>query len=180
MSIAKKMMDTLKKDIRPYRTNVANSSYMHLIGLFPLQIVTTKEQHVAALKVIEKLITFINEGNIRDEGIKIYLMTLSELVADYERKNYSTPSVSETDMLAYLMELHGLNQKDLAAEIGGQSIVSKILNGERKLNLRQIKALSDRFKISPEVFIGPISEFEPNKIKNTKNSKPRSKSAKTS
>ncbi|MBF0360615.1 MAG: hypothetical protein HQK49_06370 [Oligoflexia bacterium] len=88
MSIAKKMMDTLKKDIRPYRTNVANSSYMYLVGLFPLQLVTTKEQHVAALKVIEKLITFINEGNIRDEGIKIYLMSLSEIVADYERKNY--------------------------------------------------------------------------------------------
>jgi len=56
-------------------------------------------------------------------------------------------------MLAYLMDLQGLSQKDLAKELGGQPIVSKILNGERELNLRQIKALCKRFNLSPEVFI---------------------------
>lgn len=56
-------------------------------------------------------------------------------------------------MLAYLMNLQGLTQKDLAKEVGGQPIVSKILKGERDLNIRQVKALAKRFKVSPEVFI---------------------------
>ena len=56
-------------------------------------------------------------------------------------------------MLAYLMDLQGLKQADLATELGGQPIVSSILNGTRDLNLRQIKALAKRFKVSADVFI---------------------------
>jgi len=56
-------------------------------------------------------------------------------------------------VLAYLMEEHGLKQTDLAAELGGQSIVSAILNGKRELNARQAKALGKRFKVSPAVFL---------------------------
>ena len=51
------------------------------------------------------------------------------------------------------MELKGLTQSNLARELGGRPIVSKILKGERELNLRQIKALSKRFKVSPEILI---------------------------
>lgn len=56
-------------------------------------------------------------------------------------------------MLAYLMYLQGLNQSDLAKEVGDQPIVSKILKSERELNLCQTKALAKRFKVSPQVFI---------------------------
>ena len=88
-----------------------------------------------------------------DEGIKIYLKTLSDLISDYEGSKFKTGAVSGKEMLAYLMELQSLTQTDLAKELGGQPIVSKILKGERELNLRQIKALAKRFKVSPEVFI---------------------------
>lgn len=33
------------------------------------------------------------------------------------------------------------------------SIQSEILNGKRELNIRQIRALADRFHVSPSVFI---------------------------
>ncbi|MEI8347479.1 MAG: helix-turn-helix domain-containing protein [Pseudomonadota bacterium] len=152
MSIAKKLMETLGKDINPSKTKVSDS-YIHLVELFPLQVITTKTQHLAALKVIQKLISFIADGKVQDEGIRVYLQTLSELVGDYEKKTFNTTAVSGKEMLTYLMELQGLTQKDLAQELGGQPIVSKILSGERELNLRQIKALAKRFKVSPEVFI---------------------------
>ncbi len=80
-----------------------------------------------------------------DEGIRIYLKTLSDLISDYEDLKFKSGSVSVKDMLTYLMDLQGLTQSDLAKEIGGQPIVSKILKGERELNLRQIKALAKRF-----------------------------------
>lgn len=38
-------------------------------------------------------------------------------------------------------------------EIGSQGVVSEILNGKRELNVRQIRALADRFHVSPSVFI---------------------------
>ena len=66
---------------------------------------------------------------------------------------FKTSTTSGKEMLAYLMELKGLTQKDLAKEVGGQPVVSKILNGDRELNLRQIRALAARFNVSPKVFI---------------------------
>jgi HTH-type transcriptional regulator/antitoxin HigA len=38
-------------------------------------------------------------------------------------------------------------------EIGSQGVVSEFLSGKRELNLRQVKALAQRFKVSPNVFL---------------------------
>ncbi|WP_269766614.1 hypothetical protein [Methylovulum psychrotolerans] len=38
-------------------------------------------------------------------------------------------------------------------EIGSQGVVSEILRGKRQLNVRQIQALSQRFKVSAQVFL---------------------------
>jgi len=53
--------------------------------------------------------------------------------------------------LAFLMEQHGLRQGDMP-EIGSQGVVSEILSGKRDLNVRQIRALSERFGVSPATF----------------------------
>ena len=50
------------------------------------------------------------------------------------------------------MEQHGLKQKDLVEVFGTPSIVSEVLNGKRDLNKTQIKRLSERFGVSPELF----------------------------
>jgi HTH-type transcriptional regulator/antitoxin HigA len=50
------------------------------------------------------------------------------------------------------MEEHGLTQSDLP-EIGSQGVVSEILNGKRERNVRHIRALARRFRVSPAVFI---------------------------
>ena len=55
-------------------------------------------------------------------------------------------------MLRFFMEEHDLTQSDLS-EVGSQGVVSEILNGRRELNVRQIRALAKRFRVSPAVFI---------------------------
>ncbi len=152
MSTAKKLIDTLKEDVKGSQ-NKADPTYLKLIEVFPLQTITSKSQHEVALKIVEKLITFINNKQPDYKGVEVYLKTLTSLVGDYERIQYKTGSVSGAEMLDYLMELQGLNQTDLSKELGGQSVVSKILKGERELNIRQVRALAKRFKVSPEVFI---------------------------
>ena len=51
------------------------------------------------------------------------------------------------------MEQNGLVQADLQKELGAQGNISAILNGKRKLTVDQIKALSDRFKLSADAFM---------------------------
>lgn len=151
MSTAKKLIDTLMEDVKGTHQKV-NPTYMKLVGVFPLQPIETKSQHEIALKLLGKLITYTNEEKA-DDGAEVYLKTLTELVGDYERTQFKAPTTSGAEMLAYMMDLQGLNQTDLSKELGGQPVVSKILKGERELNLRQVRALAKRFKVSPEVFI---------------------------
>lgn len=77
---------------------------------------------------------------------------LSNIISSYDEKNFQLLDVTGVNALKYLMELHQLNQSDLH-EIGSQGVVSEILNGKRKLNLRQITILSKLFKVNPATFI---------------------------
>lgn len=152
MSAARKLIDKLKEEVKGSQCK-AEPTYLKLIEVFPLQTISSKRQYEVALRIVENLITFINVEQPADKGAEVYLKTLAELAGDYEHAQYRTGTVTGAEMLGYLMELQGLNQADLSKELGGQSIVSKILSGERELNLRQVKALAKRFKVSPEVFI---------------------------
>ena len=80
---------------------------------------------------------------------------LVDLLADrirvYEDRAHPWPDTSSpATVLASLMEEHGLTQSDLP-EIGAQSVVSAVLAGKRKLNLRQVKVLAKRFSVPLEV-----------------------------
>jgi HTH-type transcriptional regulator / antitoxin HigA len=95
-----------------------------------------------------------DEDDSSDETHPLYefLDTLGTIIHAYEEKHYPMPDVSGAAILQYLMEEHGLRQSDLP-KVGSQGIVSEILNGKRELNLRQIRALANRFQVSPAVFI---------------------------
>lgn len=79
------------------------------------------------------------------------LDTLGALIYAYEEEHAPLPESSGVDVLQYLMEEHGLTQSDLP-EVGSQGVVSEILHGKRTLNVRQIRALAERFSVSPAVF----------------------------
>lgn len=78
------------------------------------------------------------------------LLTL--LIRDFEEKRYQLPRAKPLEVLRFLIEQHGLKQKDLVDVFGAPSIVSEVLNGKRELNKDHIKRLSARFHVSPELF----------------------------
>lgn len=88
----------------------------------------------------------------KDESITTFLNFLAKNIALYEAHRYPTKTPTPIEMLEFLMEEHDLTQSDLP-EIGSQSLVSKILNGERQLTVEHIQHLAKRFGVSPAVFI---------------------------
>jgi HTH-type transcriptional regulator/antitoxin HigA len=78
------------------------------------------------------------------------LLTL--LIEDFEEKRYQLPRAQPAEVVRFLMEQHGLLQKDLVDVFGTRSIVSEVLSGKRELNKEQIARLSARFHVSPELF----------------------------
>ncbi|MCF6766218.1 transcriptional regulator [Thiotrichales bacterium 19S3-7] len=77
---------------------------------------------------------------------------ISNIIEQYDAKNYSLAEHSGIDALIYLMNEHGLKQVDLSG-LGSQGVVSEILNGKRQLNVKQIQWLCKRFHVSPNTFI---------------------------
>ena len=84
------------------------------------------------------------------------LMDILEMrLREYDDARHPMDDVTGLDMLRFLMEQHGLRQKDLS-ELGSQGVVSEILAGKRELNLRHVAALARRFRVPPEVFLPAI------------------------
>jgi len=77
---------------------------------------------------------------------------VGDLISAYDEAHYPIPQAPGHEVLRFLMNEHQLAQSDLP-EIGAKSVVSEILSGKRKLNIRHVRALSQRFKVSADVFL---------------------------
>ena len=102
---------------------------------------------------VERLNGLIDEVGT-DERHPLYslLDTLGAVVHAWEEQHHPIDEAPGRDVLRFLMDEHGLNQSELP-EVGSQGVVSEILRGRRELNVRQIRALSARFGVSPAVFV---------------------------
>jgi HTH-type transcriptional regulator/antitoxin HigA len=90
-----------------------------------------------------------------DEEEAIELISL--LIDHYETVHYPLPEAEPVEVLRFLLEQNGLSQRDIAPELGSESIVSLVLSGKRQLNRDHIARLSRRFNVSPAVFFGVSS-----------------------
>ena len=127
--------------------NAVFKSWRIIASLFSIR---NKREHNTAVKRLNELLDEIGE----DEKHPLYslLDTLGTLIEAYEDEHHPIPDSSGADVLRYLMDEHGLTQSSLP-EIGSQGVVSEILNGKRELNVRQIRLLAKRFKVSTAVFV---------------------------
>lgn len=127
------------------------------------QILETLEQSVKFIFVptneaeYDRLVALLDEITdiVRDDEthpLANMMDVLGVLIEIYESQHIPEPEGDPISVLKYFMEEYDLNQKDLP-ELGSQGVVSEILNGKRELNLRQIKALSERFSVPISVFI---------------------------
>jgi len=122
----------------------------HWTNIAPLLIIRNEGEYNAAVKRLNELLDEI--GDNEKHPLYSLLDTLGTLVHAYEEEHYPIPDSTGSEVLHFLMEEHSLTQLDLP-EAGSQGVVSEILNGKRELNVRQIRALARRFKVSTAVFI---------------------------
>jgi HTH-type transcriptional regulator/antitoxin HigA len=75
------------------------------------------------------------------------LLTL--IIEDFEERQYRLPQASPAETLAFLMDQHDLTIEDLSGIIHSPA---DILFGHRELTTEEIRMLSERFHVSPELF----------------------------
>lgn len=122
----------------------------HWTAIGQLFSVHNEEEYDRASDLLNNLIDEIGT----DEKHPLYglLDTLGTVLHAYEEKYHEIPNCSGNEMLEFFMEEHALDPSDLP-EIGTKETVLAILHGDRELTLKDIRALSKRFHVSPAVFV---------------------------
>ena len=104
-------------------------------------------------RLVEALDEVLDAGGADEQNpLASFADHLGSLIADYETAHRPKREMPVTKFLRELIKQHGLKQSDLP-EIGTQSVVSEVLSGKRKLNVRQVSALSKRFRLPADAFI---------------------------
>jgi len=106
------------------------------------KIIKTEAEYEKVLARIEEIMDAKPETS---EGEELELLSL--LAQNYEESNFPLPAADPIDVIQYYIEQRGLKYKDLIGIIGDKTLVSKVINRERKLNLRMVKNLHDQMKI---------------------------------
>ena len=125
--------------------------YVALADIVPLRRIRSERDYKSAVRKMDELLDAGGADPANDLAGLVAL--IGDFIAEYEaRKGYLLPEATGAEMLRHFMERDGLRQSDLP-EIGSQGVVSEILNGKRDLNARQIRALGERFGVSPATFL---------------------------
>jgi HTH-type transcriptional regulator/antitoxin HigA len=117
-------------------------------GFAAPKVITSDAQNERYISVLLKL---EKKGHLSAKE-KEFAELLTVLIEAYEDERYPIRAASPMEVLAELMAANNLKQKDLAAFLGSESVVSEVLRGKRELNKGQIERLSKRFGVSPAVF----------------------------
>lgn len=123
--------------------------YSELLSKYPPKVIRTERENDRYKEILYDLDQHSRRLTSAEKELA-ELLTL--LIEDFEERRYKLPRASPLDTLRFLMDQHGLKQKDLADVFGTPSIVSEVMRGKRVLTKTHIERLSDRFLVSPEVF----------------------------
>jgi HTH-type transcriptional regulator/antitoxin HigA len=115
--------------------------------------INNKSEYEDALVLMDELIENYDYNKSLIEILSISIERWENNAAEFAAFNKRIRHIgSAKAILKVLMDQYHLGTADLP-EIGSKSLVSRILNDERRLTIDHIKALSKRFKIDPRLFI---------------------------
>ena len=132
-------MTTLPADLQTYWTPIA-----------PFLSLRNEGEYDAA---VERLNALVDEvGTNQQHPLYSLLETLGTLVHTYEHEHQTIPGATGPEVLQFLMEEHGVAAADFP-ELGAPEVVNGYLAGRHELSVNQVRALAERFRVSPAAFV---------------------------
>ena len=126
-------------------------AWHELIGsLYDLRPIRSKKAYGQAMKALRAVMRVARRNKDQND----YLETLSGLIGEYEAKAGNLPVEHDPiENLKFLLEANEMTASDLGRLLGDRSLGTRLLKGERSLSKKHIKVLSQRFRVSPGLFI---------------------------
>ncbi|MBZ5562279.1 MAG: helix-turn-helix domain-containing protein [Acidobacteriia bacterium] len=132
-----------------FSRSVDPEEYATLISENLPHVIQTEAENEAYIRLLEALDAKSNPTPAEKELAD--LLTL--LIEEFEERQYALNPGTPVENLVELMEANNLKQKDLVDIFGTPSIISEVLSGKRRLTTEHVRRLSERFQVTPEIFI---------------------------
>jgi HTH-type transcriptional regulator / antitoxin HigA len=130
-------------------TKKISDRYMELVRQFPLRPIKSDAELDAAVDMIDSLVDRPKLSPAEAD----YLDVLSDIVEHYETEVHPMEPVSDSAMLAHLLEAREVTESEVAKATGiAVSTLSEVVNGKRSLNRGHIGKLAGYFGVAPDVF----------------------------
>jgi len=114
----------------------------------------SEAEYKHALEKIEELLKVVNDDTPQDDPGLRELVTLSDIVENYEIENYSIGTPTLKDVIELRMFERRLKQKDLAEILGtSTSRISEYLNGKRDITIEIARALHNKLNIDSDIIL---------------------------
>ncbi len=117
--------------------------------LVPVSPIHTERQYDQAVEKLNELLDIVGDN----ESHPLYdLLDTLGLIHAYEENHCPAPAATGKDVLKYIIDEHRLSLSSFP-EIGDEHVISELLAGAREFNVSEIRALSNRFGLSPATFV---------------------------
>ncbi|WP_281430542.1 hypothetical protein, partial [Desulforhabdus sp. TSK] len=117
-------------------TTSIGPAWRALQNILPVRITPIRDddQFQRVIHLMNALLDVV--GDNEEHELADFLELIGRLVEDYENEHIDIPDAPTHEVLHFLMDQQGLEETDLSKELGGQPVVSAILSGRRKINVR--------------------------------------------
>ncbi len=130
----------------------------------PFVNIANEDDYSRALDALEQILESAHDT--MDEQLNPLIDMLSHAIETYESQDKELMAFvadaegmpADIALLRTLISQYRLTGSDLP-EIGGKTMVSKVLKGERVLSRSAIEQLSERFGLRPSLFFGESNEY---------------------
>jgi HTH-type transcriptional regulator / antitoxin HigA len=151
------MAETAKGRIVTTRINAAADcdavpdAWYDLIGsLYDLRPIRAKRAYKQAMQTLTAVMRVARRNKDQND----YLETLAALIGEYEAKTCNVSVEHDPiENLRFLLQENEMTASDLGRLLGDRSLGTRLLKGDRALSKNHIKVLSQRFRVSPALFI---------------------------
>jgi HTH-type transcriptional regulator / antitoxin HigA len=123
-------------------------TYGRLLAQFqPQPLETSEDYRLARLTILNLL----KQGQLSPEE-KALIKLMKLLMREYDLHQPQAPSVKPNDILEHLIESNRIDSQDLAIKLGGEDVLSQIIDGSRDISPQQAQVLAELFKVSSNLF----------------------------
>jgi HTH-type transcriptional regulator/antitoxin HigA len=137
--------------MREFNESAVRNAWARFEASVGVTAITTARGHARMVRLLNTLLDAT--GGDERHALAGLVDVVGDLIAAYEARELPVPDGKPAEVLRLLMEQNDLTQTDLREELGGQSVVSDVLAGRRRINGRQARALATRFGVPAGAFI---------------------------